>query len=51
MFGIIKKKFVVLWASIFNGSNSTRCASLNNQKSMIQPTLNNLLLFVCSKIR
>ena len=38
MLGIIKKKFVVLLNSIVNASNHTKCVSLSNQKSEIQPT-------------
>ena len=41
MFGIIKKMFTVLLSNIVNESN-TKCASLSNQKCMIQPTLINL---------
>ena len=39
MFGIIKKMFIVLLASIVNASNHTKCMSLNNQKCIIQRTL------------
>ena len=39
MFGIIKKIFIVLLASIFNASNHAKCVSLSNQKYNIQPTL------------
>ena len=42
MFGIIKKMFIVLLASIVNASNHTKCVFLSNQKCMIQPTLINL---------
>ena len=42
MLGIIKKKFVVLLNSIVNASNHTKCVSLSNQKSKIQPTHINL---------
>ena len=42
MFGIIKKMFIVLLASIVNGSKHTKCVSLNNQKCEIQPTFINL---------
>ena len=39
MFGIIKKMFIVLLASIVNASNHTKCMSLNSQKCIIQRTL------------
>ena len=42
MFGIIKKMFVVLLASIVNASNHTKWVSLSNQKYEIQTTLINL---------
>ena len=42
MFGIIKKIFIVLLASIVNASNHIKFASLINQKSEIQPALTNL---------
>ena len=42
MFGIIKKMFIVLLASIVNASNHTKCVSLSNQKCKIQPILINL---------
>ena len=32
MFGINKKMFIVLLASIVNTSNDTKCVSLSNQK-------------------
>ena len=32
MFGIIKKMFIVLLASIVNASNHTKCMSLSNEK-------------------
>ena len=41
MSGLIKKIFIVLLSSIANGSNHTKCMSLNNQKCEIQPTLIN----------
>ena len=41
MFGIIEKMFIVLLSNIVNGSNYTKCVSLNNQKCMIQSTLLN----------
>ena len=44
MFGIFKKMFIVLLASIVNASNHTKCVSLRNQKCEIQPTLINLHL-------
>ena len=34
--------FFVLFASIVNASNHTKCVSLSNQKCKIQPTLINL---------
>ena len=43
MFGLIKKIFIRLLASVvFNASSHTKCVSLSNQKSKIQPTLINL---------
>ena len=39
MFGIIKKIFMVLLASIVKASNHTKCVSLSNQKCEIQCTL------------
>ena len=42
MFVVILKIFVVLLSNIVNGSNRTKCVSLNNEKCMIQPTLVNL---------
>ena len=42
MFGIIKKMFIVLLASIVNAFTHTKCVSLSNQKCEIQPTLINL---------
>ena len=42
MFGIIKKKFIVLLSNITNRSNHAKCVSLSNQKCMTQPTLINL---------
>ena len=33
MFGIIKKKIIVLLTSILNASNHLKCVSLSNQKS------------------
>ena len=42
MFGIIKKMFIVLLASIVNASIHRKCVSLSNQKCKIQPTLTNL---------
>ena len=34
--------FIVLLSNIVNGTNHTKCVSLNNQKYIIQPTLINL---------
>ena len=34
--------FIGLLTSLVNGSNHTKCISLNNQKCIIQPTLINL---------
>ena len=31
--------FIVLWTSLVNTSNDTKCACLSNQKYEIQPTL------------
>ena len=42
MFGIIKKTFILLLASIVNASNHRKCISLSNKKCEIQPTLINL---------
>ena len=42
MFGIIKKLFAVLLASIVNHSNDRKCVSLSNQNCKIQSTLFNL---------
>ena len=39
---LFKKIFIVLFASIVNTSNHTKCVSLSNQKCEIQPTLINL---------
>ena len=39
MFGLIKKIFIELLTSLVDGSNSTKCFSLSNQKCMTQPTL------------
>ena len=44
MLGIIFKMFIVLLSGIVNASNHTKCVSLTNQKSKIQPTLINLHL-------
>ena len=42
MFGIIKKLFAVLLASIVNHFNDRKCVSLSNQNCKIQSTLFNL---------
>ena len=42
MFGLIKKLFKGLSINIVNASNHIKCASLINQKCMIQPTFINL---------
>ena len=42
MFQLIKKMFLGLLTGLVNGSNHTKCVSLSNQKSLIQPTLINL---------
>ena len=42
LFGLFKKIFIGLLSSIVNVSKYTKSVSLNNQKSMIQPTLINL---------
>ena len=44
MFGLIKKIFIGLLTGLVNGSNHTKCVSLNNQKCEIQPILINLHL-------
>ena len=43
MFGITKKIFTVLLASIVNTSNHIKCMSLSNNERKIQPTLINLI--------
>ena len=42
MLRINKKMFIVVFSSIVNASNNTKCISLNNQKCEIQPTLTDL---------
>ena len=42
MFGIIKKMFVVLFATIVSASNHIKCVSLSNQKCMTLSILINL---------
>ena len=42
MFGIIKKMFIVLLASIVNASTHAKCVSLSHQKCEIQSTFINL---------
>ena len=42
MFGLIRKIFIELLASIVSGSNHTKSVLLSNQKCMTQPTLINL---------
>ena len=42
MFELIKKTFIGLLTGLVNESNHTKCVSLSNQKSMVQPTLINL---------
>ena len=42
MFKIILKTLIVFLTSLVNGSNHTKCISLNNQKCKVQPTLINL---------
>ena len=42
MFEFILKMFIVLLTSLVNASSSTKCVSLSNQKSKIQPTVINL---------
>ena len=42
MFGLIKRIFIGLFASIVNAPNHTKCVSLSNQKCITQPTLVNL---------
>ena len=44
MFVIIKKMFLVLLSNVVNGSNHTKCVSLNIQKCITQPALVNLHL-------
>ena len=42
MFKILLKTLIVFLTSLVNGSNHTKCISLNNQKCKVQPTLINL---------
>ena len=42
IFGWIKKIFIRLLTGLVNGSNHTKCVSLNNQKCQIQPDLADL---------
>ena len=42
MFELVKKTFIGLLTGLVNESNHTKCVSLSNQKSMVQPTLINL---------
>ena len=42
IFGLIKRIFIELFASIVNASNHKKCVSLSNQKCITQPTLVNL---------
>ena len=42
MVRIIKKMFIVVLSSIVNAFNHTKCVSLSNHESEIQPTLINL---------
>ena len=39
---LVKKIFIGLLTGLVNGSNHTKCISLNNHKCMTQPTLTNL---------
>ena len=50
MFRITKKVFIAVSSSIVNVSNHQKLVSLNNQKCMIQPTLQSAvsLLSICS---
>ena len=42
MFGVIKKLFMGLLASVFSASSHIKYVSLSNQKSTTQPTIINL---------
>ena len=44
IFGLIKKMYNGLLASIVSTSNQTKCMSLSSQKYMVQPPLINLYL-------
>ena len=46
MLGIIKNMVIVVLTSTVSASNHTKCVSLSNQKCMIQPTVNLLLIYI-----
>ena len=46
MLGIIKNMVIVVLTGRVSASNHTKCVSLSNQKCMIQPTVNLLLIYV-----
>ena len=49
MFGLIKKIFIGLLTGLVNGSNYAKRVSLNYEKCMSQPTLNNSHPNECSQ--
>ena len=46
MLGIIKNMVIVVLTDTVSASNHTKCVSLSNQKCMIQPTVNLLLIYI-----
>ena len=46
MLGIIKNMVIVVLTGTVSASNHTKCVSLSNQKCMIQPTVNLLLIYI-----
>ena len=46
MLGIIKNMVIVVLTGRVSASNHTKCVSLSNQKCMIQPTVNLLLIYI-----
>ena len=49
MLGIIKNMVIVVLTGTVSASNHTKCVSLSNQKCMIQPTVNLLLIYILMK--
>ena len=45
MFGLIKKMLIRLLTGLVNGSNHIKCVSLSNQKCIIQPVINLLIIY------